>query len=736
MDLQYFFKVLLRRKWLLLFITLLAVAATYFLASLQPQVYKSTSVLSTGIVISKRIDLERQSSFVQRYQLEQKFNNLIESMQSRTSIRLLTYQLLLHDLLADSLEVEPFRSLSPDADIAVNLKDPEVQLLVDMMYLQRDSIIEFSLNQYDDALFRELAKGFEYDYESIRDHLVIRRMGDTDFIAVEFESESADLSEFAVNSFCRKFIEYDNFLQIKEEHQAVQFYSDLSKQKKEKLDRLSRELSNYKRNKRIINLEKQGDAVVSQIKDLELSREEENKNIEGYQQAINNLNQYIQKDNITFSDSYVDKYFLNEDVREIQKQINVLNDKYISSGNEKIAKQIEIKRKQRKNLINQYTSKRIKDVRGKDNDKSLLEKRINTEMDLAIAIEGVKSIDLEIEKLRSRAGSLVSDEAFIEEVRGEKEIAIEEYMNAVTKLNEAMVLSMSKVSPLAIHEYGRIPEEPEPSKKLILSTFAGISTFSIVTLLLFLLIMLDKSLSSPDQFSKLANLPLLGSINNVQTKQIDLNELYEKNTKNKKLKIFKEALRKLRFAVESSGGRSFLFTSTKEQEGKTFLIIALAHSLSKNNKKVLVIDTNFKNNTLTGMANKRLLANPLNSGIQTSEATSGKKLKTRLILNDNVDIIGNRGENHSPSEILVGKDFNKLLNDFYSEYDYIFLEAASLNDYSDTRELVSYVDKIIAVFSATNSIKQADKESLKFMHSQDNKFLGAILNKVGIKNLN
>ncbi len=734
MDLQYFFKVLLRRKWLLLFISLLAVAATYFLADLQPRAYKSTSILSTGIVISKRIDLERQSSFVQRYQLEQKFNNLIESMQSRTSIRLLTYQLLLHDLLADSLEVEPFRSLSPDADIAVNLKYPEVQLLVDMMYLQRDSVIEFSLNQYDDALFRELAKGFEYDYESIRDHLVIRRMGDTDFLSVEFESENAALSEFAVNSFCRKFIEYDNFLQMKEEHQAVQFYSDLSKQKKEKLDRLSRELSNYKRNKRIINLEKQGDAVVSQIKDLELSREEENKNIQGYQQAINNLNQYIQKDNITFSDSYSDDYFLNEDVRKIQKQINELNDQYISSGNEKIAKQIEIKRKQRKNLINQYTSKRIKGDRGKD--KSLLEKRINTEMDLAIAKEGVKSIDLEIEKLRSRAGSLVSDEAFIEEVRGEKEIAIEEYMNAVTKLNEAMVLSMSKVSPLAIHEYGRIPEEPEPSQKLILSAFAGVATFSIATLLLFLLIMLDKSLGSPDQFSKLANLPLLGSINNVQTKQIDLTELYEKNTKNKKLKTFKEALRKLRFAVESSGGRSFLFTSTKEQEGKTFLIIALAHALSKNNKKVLVIDTNFKNNTLTGMANKRLLANPLNDGIQTSEANSGKTLKTRLILNENVDIIGNKGGNHSPSEILAGKDFNKLLNDFYSEYDYIFLEAASLNDYSDTRELVSYVDKIIAVFSATNSIKQADKESLQFLHSQNDKFLGAILNKVDIKNLN
>ena len=46
-------------------------------------------------------------------------------------------------------------------------------------------------------------------------------------------------------------------------------------------------------------------------------------------------------------------------------------------------------------------------------------------------------------------------------------------------------------------------------------------------------------------------------------------------------------------AIENSGAKSFLFISPKEGEGKSFLIVLLAYALSLNNRKVLIIDTNF-----------------------------------------------------------------------------------------------------------------------------------------------
>src|SRR6202012_3608728 len=68
---------------------------------------------------------------------------------------------------------------------------------------------------------------------------------------------------------------------------------------------------------------------------------------------------------------------------------------------------------------------------------------------------------------------------------------------------------------------------------------------------------------------------------------------------NNRQNVFRESIRKLRYEVERSGKRIFLFASTKKGEGKTTLIQMLAFSLSLNKKKVLIIDTNFSNNDLT-----------------------------------------------------------------------------------------------------------------------------------------
>jgi Mrp family chromosome partitioning ATPase len=63
------------------------------------------------------------------------------------------------------------------------------------------------------------------------------------------------------------------------------------------------------------------------------------------------------------------------------------------------------------------------------------------------------------------------------------------------------------------------------------------------------------------------------------------------------------------------------------------------------------------------------------------------------------------------------------------------LEGAPLNDYTDTKELIHYSDGIVAVFSSEASLSANDKESIRFFKQNDKKFLGAILNKVQVDNL-
>jgi len=255
---------------------------------------------------------------------------------------------------------------------------------------------------------------------------------------------------------------------------------------------------------------------------------------------------------------------------------------------------------------------------------------------------------------------------------------------------------------------------------------------------LFLLAFLDMSLNSPHQFSKFTDINLIGTVNEVKESDIDLKDIFNSNGNNVDLQNFKESLRKIRFALESTGSKTFLFTSTKDQEGKTFLIITLAYSLALMNKKILLIDTNFKNNSLTNMSDKSNINNLLHTRLIGKNKLAGefesKHIEDRFNL-DHVDIIGNRGGYNSPSEIFAGKDFNNFVEELKQNYDYIFLEAASLNKYSDARELTGYVDKVINVFSANSDVKEADRDSMAYLKSLDDKFMGAILNRLNLKNL-
>jgi len=69
-------------------------------------------------------------------------------------------------------------------------------------------------------------------------------------------------------------------------------------------------------------------------------------------------------------------------------------------------------------------------------------------------------------------------------------------------------------------------------------------------------------------------------------------------------------------------------------------------------------------------------------------------------------------------------------------YDFIFMEGAGLNGFTDSKELAPYTDGIIVIFAAETEFKHDDKESIVFLKSLGDKFMGAILNKVDNTNLN
>jgi Mrp family chromosome partitioning ATPase len=84
---------------------------------------------------------------------------------------------------------------------------------------------------------------------------------------------------------------------------------------------------------------------------------------------------------------------------------------------------------------------------------------------------------------------------------------------------------------------------------------------------------------------------------------------------------------------------------------------------------------------------------------------------------------------------MAGRDFKEMIHNLSLQYDYVLMEGPALNDYSDSKELIAYADKVIPVFRADTSLSQMDRESINYLKSINGRLMGTVLNNVQLKNL-
>lgn len=729
MDLLLILNVLWKKKWLLFLVAAASTILTFFALKFLPPQYLSEAILATGIVERRGIDLEQENAFVQQFQINSQFSNLRNRMLSRSNLRTLSYRILEHDLTAMTQGNPPFRT--PDEEEWLfNASDATTALkfLSDHLRLNNPSQIE-------EPLLRSMATAFRYDFKSLSENLVAQRDGDTDYFKIQFSSENPLLSAFVVNQLCKDFVAIYNAERAAGENTAIDFYTALAQEKKREIDSLTLAISNYKQNKQIVDLQEEGSFLIAEKKDLQLARAEEQKNIQALEKAIINLDTYLQDKNLSFSKQDAQSILLREEVAKLKEEKGALLEQYDLGGRLDESLQSEIRKTdealdvQLVKLAEERVAKLNKEKKDQEL-KEILFKRIDTEIDLILAQESVKSIDNALKRLEQEAVGYVENEAILENLEGEKTIRTDEYLNIVGKLNEAQRIALSDSSPLQIIEYAEPAEKPESSKSKIIALLAGIVASGGVALLLIVLSLLDNRLTSVERFNALTQLPLLGTLRTYKDAlEKDLSQVFEHPTQKEHEQLFREDVRQIRYQIEHSGAKKILFTSLQPQTGKTFLIVALAYALSVMHKRILIVDTNLKNNSLTVLANKVLADNLLFSGL--ADVPANAETLTRIWeLDQNIHIIGNQGGNFSPAELLAGRDFNALLDRTAERYDYVFLEAPNMNGFTDTKELTVFVDKIIAIFAANSSISAKDKSTIQFLKYLNDKFLGAVLNRI------
>ena len=732
MDLLYFLKVLYRKKWIIIFLTFLALLAAFIFLLFKKPLYESLAQYSTGFT-ADRVKLTDGSSIADLYTADTKFDNVIETFKSPKVVGMISYRLLLHDLEEPSLPYRHLTQKEKESNIykSVN-KDAAMQIL-------RTKISKGELLRSDNPSEKNLLeylKLYNYDYAGLTKYLFIVRVEKTDYLNIVFRSENPELSAWVVNAMGKEFINYYQNLNLQRTEENVVSIKALEKQQANKVDSLSNTLLQEKQSQGTIDPVSRSTSAMETVKDLEGKLAEEKSK---YDEHFNRL-QYLQN-NLTQIKSSANATSSNAEVLNlIDKQHKLEADLLAKGGNDAdLQRQIS----QVRSEINSKSSAGVSKAKATQNIADLQDK-INEETALMKAAQStIADYNGKISYYMGLTNVNPGSNVKIDVIRDRLDMEQKQLSNIKDKLNQAE--GLSKDDPTANFTQtllGQPAVEPEPKKTIITMGISGVSMFFLSSFIFLFLEIFNASIKTPYGFEKSVKLKLLSIVNAVKLKKRNVSEIVMNETDadaNSSEALFKNNIRKLRYEVsandKNNGKKTFLFTSTQRRTGKSTIIEALAYSLLLSKKKVLIIDLNMHSNTLTQKFDAGILiqdmAEKLNSNLPLLMQNS-----TSNTAHEDLDIIGCRESSLTPSEALFKLDMHALITSLEEKYDFIFIEGAALNNYADTKELVQYASGVVSVFSADHAVTQTDKSSIQYLQSLKEKNIGAVLNNVLPENLN
>ncbi|MBE9466388.1 GumC family protein [Dyadobacter subterraneus] len=241
---------------------------------------------------------------------------------------------------------------------------------------------------------------------------------------------------------------------------------------------------------------------------------------------------------------------------------------------------------------------------------------------------------------------------------------------------------------------------------LFLSLLTGVSSIFIIRYF-------NKTFVDIDLPKSGKNIHLLGLIHHFEQRKgketsFDLNMLLTDQS------IFTESISALRTRLSflksdeklyPEKGKQILITSQQSGEGKTFVSINLALSLTKIRKKVIVIGCDLRKSKLHyffGDLNEKGLSSYLQKKTDLKEL-----IKSSII--SNLDYIPAGAPPFNPAELLQLDLFQDLLSHCRKEYDYVFLDSAPVGLVSDNIPLLNQSHTVLFILRWLHSHKDAPR---------------------------
>jgi len=567
--------------------------------------------------------------------------------------------------------------VSPD----VNIKIPNVKA-GDTVKIPGLSFLVESVNSVSNTVY------FNYvDYwviKGLAKDLVIKEAErDLPILKASFNSDNADFTRDFLKAVINAYVAYDLEEKRLSSEQTLDFINEQVSTFEALLRKSSTRLEDYKKQNSLVDVQISSREYMQDLSDLRTRKymlDIQARNIDNVVDDVKNNKDVVT--NLVTTDGAPDQV--------LNGMVTRLND-------------LRFQRKQQ--LINfSPTSPNIKNL---DEEIEGLKRRIieNVNNQRQKNQNALQVINSQLDQINTKIGRIPSAERDLVYLTSDVDVNKNIYSLLLNKKLETSIVKAGVVPSFSVIDYPRIAVKIFPRTVLLSGVFA-ILGFAIGVILIFIKRSVNDKFSDIDALNANPNIPVLGIINhypfNEKVSDESLSHIYESRS------VFTETVAAIRTNVAylTSGGTKKVIAITSEVsgEGKSFVSLNLAISLTKINKKVILIAADLRRSKL-----HRYFNDANRTGLSTYLADE-KQRAGDIIMHSSIpglDYVTSGPVPINPSELIYLERFWTLVDEFKQQYDFIILDTAPVGLVSDSIPILRRADINIFVLRWLYSGNQA-----------------------------
>ena len=697
-NLRHYLGVVLKRRWLMLLITILAVAVAGLYCYIATPLYQARSSLYMNSnsysflpdVINSGVNIGRDETF---------FNTQYKILMSKSLATRIVKRL---DLRSEDF-APPKKGVKP----APAVKKP---------------------------LTEEMISGIAGTALGV---VKIEPIRDTNLCEIVVTTADPKLSEKVANAWAEEYVEYSLAAEYENTQKARAVLDEQIITVRQGMADKEKALREYSLKREVVKLENQRSMSSQNLEELNVDLNDAKQNATAKEIEYNQIRAQ--------NPSSVAAVMSSQSVQQLKTEYSRLEQQYAEKGKTykadypemvRIRSQMDLLKKKIDQEINQVFQQTVGAAHT-----SHVEAQ-NKERALRSQLESMKRQVVEQKDKES------SYDALVQEIDQKKSLI--EYL--LQKRNEAGVsdpVNEKKATMIRIVDRAELPKgiySPNVIKTVLFAFLIGIG-MSVAAV--FLLEFLDRSFKTTEEVERYTHLPTLGVIplhfmnegngNHPQEKalvksgsssrgdhSIDLLSLYAPTS------LAAEAIRTVRTGLLMSfperPPHSILVTSSKAGEGKTFVSCNLALSLTQLDKKVLLIDADLRNpqlHRIWGIKNEKGLSRFLTSedgifdGIIPLPVTG-------------LSLIPSGVRSPRPAELLASSKFQQLLQSLREHFDHIIIDSPPLLPVADSMIIAGKCDCVVMVVRGGSTPRDFVQLATQQLGKAEATIAGAILNGINL----